>query len=110
MTEFTDLSASVSGPKGWIVLSPPFWATTSLQVHAGSLEAIFVTPEAVDLPREGNGYVPMMREVVEAIKAGLTEHPVHTVADTLSVFRTLDEIRSQLTRTAAPSAGEDVAR
>jgi predicted dehydrogenase len=92
--EFADTSGSVSGTKGWIVLPGPFWATTNLRIHADSWQTIVHNPEPVDLLREGNGYVPMLRAVSEAITAGLTEHPVHTAADTLAVFRTLDRIRS----------------
>lgn len=92
--EFADTSGSVSGTKGWIVLPGPFWASTNLRIHADAWQTIVHNPEPVDLLREGNGYVPMLRAVSEAITAGLTEHPVHTAADTLAVFRTLDWIRS----------------
>ncbi|MDJ0458647.1 Gfo/Idh/MocA family oxidoreductase [Arthrobacter sp. NQ7] len=94
--EFADLSGSISGTKGWIVLPGPFWSTTSIQIHAGSWQTIIHAPESVDLDREGNGYVPMLRAVNEAITAGLTEHPLHTAADTTAVFRTLDMIRSAI--------------
>lgn len=92
--EFADISGSVSGTKGWMVLPGPFWATTNLRIHAGSWQTIVHSPEHVDLVGEGNGYVPMLRAVSEAITAGLTEHPFHTAADTIAVFRTLDRIRS----------------
>lgn len=97
MTEFSDLSASVHGTKGWIVLPTPFWSTTSLEIHADDLRTVMSDPARVDLPREGNGYVPMLREVTEAIRAGLLEHPVHPASDTISTFQTLDEIRVQVT-------------
>lgn len=97
MTEFADLSASVSGTAGWLTLPAPFWATVSLEIHAGSPAVIFRPVEPIDLGREGNGYVPMLREVAAAIEEGLVQHPVHTAADTISVLRTLDAIRDQLT-------------
>jgi predicted dehydrogenase len=96
MTTFYDLSAAVSGTEGWIALPGPFWARTKLQVHAGDTATIFHSPMAVELEREGNGYVPMLREVIAAIRAGVTEHPVHPAADTVAVFRILDAIRGQL--------------
>lgn len=92
--EFADLSGSVSGTKGWMVLPGPFWATTSLQMHAGSWQSIIHNPVALDLDREGNGYIPMLRAVSEAIATGLTQHPWHTAADTVAVFHTLDKIRA----------------
>lgn len=94
--EFADLSGSVSGTKGWMVLPGPFWATTSLRMHTGSWQNIIHAPEAIDLDREGNGYIPMLRGVSDAIAAGFTEHPVHTAADTVAVFRTLDKIRAAI--------------
>ncbi|MGI3224220.1 Gfo/Idh/MocA family protein [Streptomyces sp. GTA36] len=96
MLEFTDCSAAVGGMTGWITLPAPFWATTDLDIHAGSIEAIFGNPDRVSIQREGHGYVPMLREVVGAISRGLLEHPQHSAADTLSVFRTLDAISDQL--------------
>lgn len=96
MVEFTDCSAAVAGMKGWITLPSPFWATTDLDIHAGSIGAIFGNPNRVAIQQEGNGYVPMLREVVDAINRGLLEHPRHPAADTLAVFRTIDAIFEQL--------------
>lgn len=96
MTEFTELTASVAGTQGWLTLAAPFWATTDMKVHAGDLRRVFREPGHVTLPREGHGYVPMIREVMEALASGLIEHPVHTAEDTIAVFRTLDKIFAQI--------------
>lgn len=96
MTEFTDPSAAVCGTRGWLTLPPMFWATTSLEIHADDFETLFTTPERVDLPKEGNGYRPMLREVVADIAAGRLESGVHPAQDTLEVFVILDQIRAQL--------------
>lgn len=104
--EFADVSGSVSGTKGWMVLPGPFWATTSLRIHAGTWQTIIHAPEAIELDREGNGYLPMLRSVSEAIAAGLTEHPVHTSADTVAVFRTLEKIRAAIGE-GAPTLEKD---
>jgi len=96
MAEFGELTASVGGPKGWLTLTPPFWATTDLEIHAGGMRQIFRTPDLIEHPREGSGYVPMIRAVIAAIADGVTEHPTHTAADTLAVFRTIDRIFAQL--------------
>jgi hypothetical protein len=101
MIGFSDLSAAVSGTQGWITLPTMFWVTTSLEIHAGDVRQIFGRPERVDLPQEGNGYVPMIRAVVDAIDRGLLESPVHPASDTVAVFRVLDEIRAQLVAEAA---------
>ena len=104
MTEFSDLAASVSGTAGWITLPAPFWATTSLEIHADTAEKIFREPERLDLPKEGNGYVPMAREVTRAISDGLLQHPAHDATATVAVFRTLDAIRTQVRGSRTPAA------
>jgi predicted dehydrogenase len=98
MAEFGDCAASVGGRQGWLTLTAPFWATTEVRIHARSFEQIFRTPEVVSSPREGNGYVPMVREVIDAIADGRTEHPVHTAEDTIAVFEIVDAVFSQIRR------------
>jgi predicted dehydrogenase len=97
MTEFCDPSASVSGRRGWISVPAPFWARTALDVHADSWDVMFREPQRVELGQEGNGYVPMLREVVDAINSGACEHAVHSASETIAVFHTLDAIRRELT-------------
>jgi predicted dehydrogenase len=96
MAEFSELTASIGGEAGWLTLTPPFWATTDLQVHARSVEQIFRDPELIEHPREGNGYRPMLQGVRDAISTGLTEHPAHTAADTIAVMRTIDQVFAHL--------------
>lgn len=94
MVEFLDMSASISGTSGWITIDTGFWYASRLTVHR------FTTGgdvrESHEIEREGNGYVPMLREVSSAIRDGNTEHPWHTLEDTALVFDTMDEIRSQI--------------
>lgn len=108
MTEFVELTASVSGTKGWLTLTTPFWATMSLDVHAGGMRQIFHAPDRVEFELEGHGYVPMLREVIAAIDDGLIDHPVHGAADTLAVFHTIDEIFVQIRGAAAPGKGASI--
>lgn len=90
--EFLDLSATVSGDRGWITLDPMFWAGTRARVHAGTVERIFVAPEIIEHPRAGNGYGPMLAAVIAALDEGLLEHPWHGRDDTLRVARTMDSV------------------
>lgn len=106
MVELGESSAAISGTQGWIELPGMFWANTSLEIHADSWDQIIANPLRIDLDREGNGYVPMLREVTDAILAGVLEHPVHTADDTIAVFGTLDEIRRQLELASAARRGE----
>lgn len=91
-TRFLDLSAAVSGERGWITLEPMFWAGTRARVHAGGAERIFTDPELVHHPREGNGYGPMLRAVTAAVADGALEHPWHDAATTIAVARSMDRI------------------
>ncbi|WP_447913580.1 Gfo/Idh/MocA family protein [Microbacterium phyllosphaerae] len=90
--EFLDLSAAISGERGWVTLDPMFWAGSDARVHAGSAERIFRKPEQVRHLRVGNGYGPMLEAVTVAIESGLREHPWHDAATTISITRTLDRI------------------
>ncbi|MCT9821373.1 Gfo/Idh/MocA family oxidoreductase [Microbacterium sp. W1N] len=95
--EFLDLSATVSGERGWITLDPMFWAGSRARVHAGTVERIFVAPEIVEHPREGNGYRPMLTAVISALGDGRLEHPDHTHEDTLRIARTMDRVLHAMT-------------
>lgn len=97
---FLDLTATVSGERGWITIDPMFWAGSRARVHAGSVERIFGTPEMVEHPRQGNGYGPMLAAVTDAIGRGNLEHPWHSHADSLAIARTLDAVLAGMS--AAP--------
>jgi predicted dehydrogenase len=96
MVDFVEPSAAISGTRGWVGIPPMFWATTSYTLHADSWQAMFGNPPRTELPQEGNGFVPMLRAVAEAIERGWPQHPDHDAAATIDVFRTLDAIRAQL--------------
>jgi predicted dehydrogenase len=95
MVEFLDQSASVGGTLGWISIDAFFWFASTLTVHRYGASGYTATPHQV--ATEGNGYVPMLRAVTEAIADGLREHPLHTLDETARIFDSLDEIRSQFT-------------
>ncbi|MFK4805184.1 Gfo/Idh/MocA family protein [Microbacterium sp. ZW CA_36] len=99
--EFLDLSATVSGDRGWVTFAPMFWAGSMARVHAGSVERIFSSPEVVEHPRQGNGYRPMLDAVARALDDGLIEHPWHAHDQTLRTMRTMDAV---LTRMSPASA------
>jgi len=94
MVEFLDMSASISGTTGWITIDTGFWYASRLSVHRLTAEGD--VHESHEIEREGNGYVPMLREVSAAIRGAKPEHPWHTLEDTALVFDTMDEIRSQI--------------
>lgn len=100
---FLDLSATVAGERGWLVLDAMFWAGTRARIHAGSAERIFVAPERVEHPREGNGYRPMIAGVMQAIAEGRLEHPWHTHADSIAITRTMDAVLADMATPARAS-------
>lgn len=104
---FLDLSATVSGERGWVTLAPMFWAGTRARVHAGSAERIFGAPEIVEHPREGNGYRQMLAAVIGALDDGLLEHPWHGRDDTLALARTMDAVLADM---HACAVAEEVSR
>lgn len=94
--EFLDLSASVSGGKGWLSLDPMFWAGSDASIHAGSADRIFRTPERLHHPRVGNGYGPMLEAVADAVQCEHLQHPLHNAPATTAVARTLERISAQI--------------
>ncbi|QHF24565.1 Gfo/Idh/MocA family oxidoreductase [Rathayibacter sp. VKM Ac-2804] len=101
MTEYIDPSASLSGSLGWIDVPAPFWVTTRFTVHAGTIADAFRSPKTTALEPEGHGYVPMLRAVTDAVRQGLTEHPLHPLEASIRTFVALDRIRSAANATRA---------
>jgi predicted dehydrogenase len=85
------LTASVGGELGRIELDAPFWGTAGLTVHGPD-----GSRRREEFPLEGNGYVPMLRAVDEALRHGWTEHPLCDHATTLRLLRTMDAVRREL--------------
>ena len=96
MVEWIDPSAAVSGTGAYVTIAGGFWWASQLTVHH-PLPWGQRRQEVIEVEREGHGYVPMLRAVVDAIRAGALEHPVHTAAATAQIYATLDEIRRQIT-------------
>jgi len=99
MVQLIEPTASVSGTAGWMTIPAPFMRASQYATHAmdGALTgAIFSPPEISRFDREGNGYVPMLRAVTEAIRRGDTEHEWHPLQASVEVFDVLDSIRPGL--------------
>lgn len=92
--EFIDPTASINGTAGWITLDAPFWATDSFTVHRPT--SSLADSDRRSFTVEGHGFAPMIRAATDAIRAGDVTADQHTPAQTLSVFRQLDAIRTTL--------------
>ena len=97
MTTFLPSSASICGSAGKITIEPPFWDPTSFKLTLpDATSETFLRTESIDFTKEGNGYVPMLRAVGQAIADGRTEHELHPTAATISVLETMEEILRQI--------------
>ncbi|MGV2900127.1 Gfo/Idh/MocA family protein, partial [Microbacterium sp. AGC62] len=94
MVGYLEPTATISGTDGWATLAAPFWASDRFRRHSGDFEQAFGNPADCLFPLEGNGYVPMLQAVQDATAAGLLEHPLHPLDDSVAILTTLDRIRA----------------
>ncbi len=96
--------ASIDGSEGMIDIDPVFYAPTSFTLHRRGAE-----PERFDpvggLDGPGKGLRYEAAEVVRCVREGLTESPAMPLDETVSIMRTLDEIRRQTIPGPAAPAG-----
>ena len=85
--------ARVGGTEGEIVIGPTF-------LNPRSYELIRDHRESFSVELEGAGFVPMFREVSEAVLSGRIEHDANPLADSIAVMRTMDAIRHGIAATA----------
>lgn len=81
--------ARISGTKGSIVI-PKFWMANSATLQIDGQEK-----ETIDIPHDENGYCYEAREVERCIRLGKLQSDAMTWEESISVIKTLDEIRRQ---------------
>jgi predicted dehydrogenase len=86
----TPKTVTVCGTEARVTIDNAWWGDKGLTLHAES------DVEHFDLPREGNGYNYEAAHVAACLAEGLTESPIMPLNETLSVMRTLDEVRRQI--------------
>lgn len=102
MVEYIEPTASVSGTDGWMTVPAPFWAANEFTTSSAPIARALTDPRPTRYERRGNGYVPMLEAVTLAIAEGLTEHPLHTLADSVATLEVLDAIRGTMSSPTAP--------
>lgn len=103
MVEYIEPTASVSGTDGWMTIPAPFWAANEFTTFSGPISRALTESRPTRHERLGNGYVPMLEAVTLAIVQGLTEHPLHPLADSVATLEVLDAIREAMSSsTTAP--------
>jgi predicted dehydrogenase len=88
----TASSASIVGTRGRIDIDGPLYHPPSFTLvdRAGTVL------ERRDSPGGGHGLWQEITEVVRCLRAGLTESPTMPLDETVSIMRTMDEIRRQI--------------
>jgi predicted dehydrogenase len=92
------VNASIIGTKGRIEIERMFYEQTTFTVHENDLTSAPGTPSLVssyEAKIEGRGMQYQALEVERCIRAGLTESPIMTLDETVSIMETMDEIRKQ---------------
>ena len=84
----TPQEARIDGTEGRIVI-PSFWHASSATLTSGSRS------ESVQMPLQGNGYQHEAIEVGRCLREHLRESPRMTHAESLSIMRSMDELRRQ---------------
>lgn len=85
-------AAAINGTDARIEIAGTFYAPTTFEVIARDKSVL----ETYDVPMAGHGLRFQAAEVGRCLRAGLTESPVLTLDETLSIMRTMDEIRRQI--------------
>jgi hypothetical protein len=84
--------AVILGSKGRIEIDKNWWEPGAFRILDHADNVLFEFKET----QEGSGRQYQFLEVERCIKAGLTESPVLTLDDTITVMESMDEIRRQI--------------
>ncbi|SEB45761.1 Gfo/Idh/MocA family protein [Microbacterium hydrocarbonoxydans] len=101
MVEYIEPTASASGSDGWMTVPAPFWAADEFTTRVGSIARALTEQHRTHHERRGNGYVPMLEAVTLAIAEHRTEHPTHSLADSIATLEVLDAVRHSLSSPTA---------
>jgi len=86
----TPQQALIVGTKGMIRIHSPFWCATTATISIEGKEN-----ETITMPFEGNGYNYQAQEVMKCLRTGKLESDIMPLNETLSIVKTMDEIRAQ---------------
>ena len=86
----TPHEATVMGTDGRIRIHSPWWNPKALTLSRGGKD-----DERIEMPYEGNGFNYEAAEVASCLRAGKLESDIMPLDETVSMMRTMDEIRAQ---------------
>ncbi len=81
--------ATINGTEGRITIHTRWWVPTRMTVEIYGKET-----DEIEIPFTGNGYNYEAAEVARCLRAGLLESAVMPLDETLTIVRTMDEIRA----------------
>lgn len=87
----TNLSATVSGQDGRLVVHAPFHHSPMVSLWKGG-DMI----ETWDYSYEGSGYRFEVEHFQDCLTKGLAESPIRRLDDTLAIMQVMDDVRSQI--------------
>jgi predicted dehydrogenase len=73
-----------------IRIHSPFWSATTTTISIEGKEN-----ETIRMPFESNGFEYEAREVMKCLRTGKPESDIMPLNETLSIVKTMDEIRAQ---------------
>jgi predicted dehydrogenase len=85
----TPQEATIMGTEGYVRIHPPWWRPASMTVSRPGQE-----DEYVEIPVSGNGFDYEAAEVMRRLEAGETESDIMPLDETISVMKTMDDIRA----------------
>ncbi|MDQ4127047.1 MAG: Gfo/Idh/MocA family oxidoreductase [Actinomycetota bacterium] len=85
----TPQEATILGTEGYVKIHPPWWRPTAMTVSRPGKE-----DEVVEAQTTGNGFNYEAAEVMRCLDEGRTESDIMPLDETLSVMRSMDEIRA----------------
>ena len=84
----TPQEAMIAGTEGWISIHPEWWKPDTLTLSRPGKK-----DESIEAPYTGNGFPHEAAEVIRCIRTGARESEVMPLQETLSIARTMDELR-----------------
>jgi predicted dehydrogenase len=91
----TACRATVMGTRGYIDVTPPFYAAQQLRVGRGAAPWEETPVEVVDKPWRGSRYVGQIEEVHRCLRAGLAESPSMPLDESIALVGWMDTMRAQ---------------
>ncbi|MBI4552259.1 MAG: Gfo/Idh/MocA family oxidoreductase [Candidatus Latescibacteria bacterium] len=86
----TPQEACIIGTEGFIKIHSPFWCATTATLSVSGQDE-----QRVEMPHTGNGYNYEAEEVMRCLRAGALESEVMPLDESLSIVRTMDQVRAQ---------------